>query len=188
MGRRLDAINMMLDAIGEAQVSSLENTSGNLDLAAALRKLQQQCEQLQEEGWYFNTEERTLSPDVNGEIVLPENIIRVDSTGVDYYRDVIEREGRLYDKDNTTFIFDRPVQCEIVLMLDFESLPAAPRRYVELLAASKFITNTTGDSAQLNVIFEDLKQAKINLDQADSASADGNILELNNELSRRRSV
>ena len=188
MSYRLNAVNKMLDAIGEAQVSSLDNATGNLDLSLALYALQAQSESVQEEGWYFNTEVRLLSPGSSGEIELPKNIIRIDSTGRDFYRDVIEREGKLYDKDNTTFSFDHPVQCEIVLNLDFEELPAAARRYIELLAVSEFIGNRVGDSPQLNMAAEALQRAKINIDQADSASADGNILEQNSELSRRRRI
>ena len=188
MSYRLDAVNRMLDAIGEAQVSSIDNTSGNLDLSLALSSLQSQSDIVQEEGWYFNTEERLFSPDSDGEIILPENIIRIDSTGRDFYRDIIEREGKLYNKDETTFKFDRPVLCEIVLNIDYEKLPAAVRRYVALLAASSFVTNRVGDSPQLNMINDELRRAKINIDQADSSSADGNILERNSELSRRRQV
>ena len=188
MSHRLNAVNKMLDALGEMQVSSLENISGNVDLSLALYTLNSQSDIVQEKGWYFNTEVRLLSPDDAGEIVLPQNIIRVDSTGSDYYRDIIEREGKLYDKEMNSFNFDRSVECEIVLNLDFEILPAAARRYIELCAEQTFIVHRIGDSPLLSQINQSLVEAKTNLDQADSASVDYNILERNSELSRRRRI
>ena len=64
---------------------------------------------VQNEGWVFNRENHyPLTPEADGHIYVPENILRMDVYENDVYRttDLVKRNGKLYDKMNHTFEFD----------------------------------------------------------------------------------
>ena len=76
---KLDAINTMLSAIGEAPVSSL--SSGLIEAEIAESILNTVDREVQSMGWHFNTElNKSFAQDTNGEIILPADILRADST------------------------------------------------------------------------------------------------------------
>ena len=63
---------------------------------------------VQNEGWVFNREDHfPLTPNSEGEIEVPENVLRMDVYENDVYRttDLVKRKGKLYDKLNHTYIF-----------------------------------------------------------------------------------
>jgi hypothetical protein len=126
---KLDAVNSMLDAIGEEPVSSLDSGLSDADLA--LRKLEEVSRDIQAKGWNCNTEEEfVLSRNNAGEIILPLNTLKVDASGKDEDRNVTKRGNRLYDLKKHSFIFDADVTCDIVVGLEFEELPYALRNYI----------------------------------------------------------
>jgi hypothetical protein len=74
---KLEAVNTMLSTIGEAPVNSL--ATGLIDAETAETILNNVSREVQARGWNFNTEyDYTFSPNVDGEIDLPANIIRAD--------------------------------------------------------------------------------------------------------------
>ena len=77
---KLEAVNIILDSIGETPVSSLE--SGLPDAEAAVTKLDEINKTVQSKGWHQNTEKKLkLVPDSNKNIVVANNYLRVDTTG-----------------------------------------------------------------------------------------------------------
>ena len=71
------AVNEILAAVGQAPVTTLDQT--NPDVAIAYDTLLNVSREVQSEGWTFNTEEYyPMTPDNNGEIVIANNILQID--------------------------------------------------------------------------------------------------------------
>lgn len=135
---KLDAVNQMLESVWELPVSTLIGSASGA-VAMAKRVLDQTCISVQTRGWAFNTEDNfVLSPDTSGNINVPSTALEVDPSGVDCDVDAVVRGTRLYDRENHTFTFTKPVNCRIISLLDFEDLPQAARFYIATMAARSF--------------------------------------------------
>lgn len=168
----LEAINQMLFAIGEAPVNAVNN--GNVDSAVAQSTLRNVSREVQQKGWHWNTDEGfKLLPDAdNGNITLPANTLKVDTTGDSMSLDLVQRGLRLYDRVNHTYAFTTSVTVDLVAFLPFEELPEAARNYITLRAARRFQQNTVG-SAELSGFGEtDELRALVDLQNAEADSAD----------------
>lgn len=138
----LEAVNEILSSIGEAPVNSLE--SGMDDANMALQILRSVSRETQSIGWYFNREQGfVLSPDDKGEVLVPENTLRLDSGR----KDLMLRSGKLYDSKRHTFYLDRPVKVDLVLGLNFSDMPEVARRFITLKAARVFQQRTVSSQS-----------------------------------------
>ena len=177
---KLEAINSMLSAIGEAPVNSL--SSGLVDAALAQTVLNEVSRSVQSQGWNFNTElDYSVASDVNGYVVLPSEIIRADlaasvieSSGID--QDYVQRGNRMYDKVNHTFTINKSLELDVVVLLDFEDLPEAARVYITTKALRVFQQRAVGSTALSDMHLGDENQALINLQEAEGDNGDYNIL------------
>jgi hypothetical protein len=171
----LEAVNLMLSTIGEAPVSTVEN-SGVLDAVAARQQLSVINREVQTRGWHWNTEENvTITPShPDGFIILPSNTLRVDASDVDI--DAVQRGNRLYDRKNRTYQFSRPVTVDLILLLPFEELPEAARFYITIRAARKFQEGVLGSPELSQFTLRDEIMAKATLEDAEANTADFNIL------------
>lgn len=142
----LSAVNLILRNAGETPVNSL---SGEVPLEAsqARETLIEVSEDVQSRGWYFNTEVYELSPDNNGNILLPPNTLSVRSTGPSRSIPVTQRGRKLYNMTPlaTGPVFTGSMTLELVLGLDYEDMPSIARRYIALRAARVFQFRETGD-------------------------------------------
>lgn len=140
----LDALNVLLTNIGQQPASSLENTNPQFALARTV--LDQVTSDVLTEGWTFNRElSYPIVPESNGEVLLPENVVRWDiSWPTDL--DVVLRDGKLYDKINHTYDFSGydKLELNVVWLFDFEDIPNAIRNYITIRAANLFAMRTTG--------------------------------------------
>lgn len=172
---KLDAVNQILSGIGESPVSSLN--SGLPDAESAERFLDETSLDIQESGWQCNTDSGlTLTPDVTGNIHLPGPTLRVDSSGPDAYRDLVERDNRLYDRDNKTFIFTRAVTVDLVQQLDFESLPYRLRKYITAKAARVYQERTEGSVALDSFLRKEEEDCKAKWLDTEADGDDLNVL------------
>lgn len=158
---KLEAVNEMLMAIGQAPVNTLA-VAGIRDVSIAEQVLDNVSREVQTEGHSFNTFEQELTPDVNGRIAVGSDILRIDASrnvakGGEPYRRVIplyETGGAfLYDQDEGTDVFDGPIRVEVVRLLDFENIPQHARRYIVAMAKLRFQASVVG-SDQLNRLIE----------------------------------
>ena len=98
----LDSVNILLAAVGEAAVSSLE-TATTVDVTQAKNLISNINREVQQKGWHFNTEwDVVLSLDSDSRIPLGTSVLSVYSpTKLTTIRG---REGSpfLYDLDNNT--------------------------------------------------------------------------------------
>ena len=135
----LEAINVLLASIGEPPINTLTGAL-KVDASMALNTLAEVSREVQSRGWYWNTEDFTLSPDSSGYITLPDNALRVIPIDNNARLEYIARGGRLYNKTKgkNTYVFASNIDVEIVLYLDFTDLPEAARRYITVRAGRLF--------------------------------------------------
>lgn len=171
---KLQAVNEVLAGIGEAPVSSL--SSGFVTASMASQKIDAVSKELQERGWHFNTEESLrLVPDFEGNIRLPDNILRVDS--VDNRAQVVQRGLRPYDKARHSFKFTSPVEATVVVQLEWDDLPEAARLYIQYRAKRLFQNDLMGDPTLHQIQTPEEKDAWARLSQMDSECEDYNIFD-----------
>ena len=135
----LQAVNMLLAAIGESAVSSLE-TATTVDVTQAKNLLSNINREVQQKGWHFNTEwDVILSLDSDSRIPLGTSILSIYSpTKLTTIRG---REGSsfLYDLDNNTFTWETSINDAVTItLLDFEDIPQTARQYITSKAARIF--------------------------------------------------
>ena len=170
----LEAVNEMLEVIGEAPVSSLAVT-GRTDVAIAQSVLNREIRRLCARGWYWNTEhEVTLSVDGGSKIPVPANALRVDPS--DLSSEVTQRGGYLYDLKNHTYTFTSSIKVDIVYALSFDDLVEDARAYVAIVAARRFAKRMLGDETTVEYTNEDVMRALIQLEQAESDAAEHTLL------------
>lgn len=171
----LEAINLMLFVIGESPVNTVEDT-GVVDAVIARQILTQSSRDVQRIGWHWNTEiNYPLTPTFpEGELLLPTNTLKVDTTGVDQAVDSVQRGNRLYDRKNHSFTFTKEVRVEIVLLLPFDQLPESARSYIAIRAARQFQERMVGSESLWQFNTRDEMRA-----WADLHSAEADTLGLN---------
>ena len=172
----LQAVNNMLASIGESPVSTLDTgTVVDADLAQTL--LFNVNRQVQALGLHCNSEvDYPLSPNEDGEIILPANTLRVDEVYGASSRDLTQRGSRLYDRNNRTFVIDESVTLDIVMMLPFDELPEAVRWYIAVKASRIFVDKTMGDEALHAYSRQDEMEAKRDFVKSQLKNRDASML------------
>lgn len=152
----LEAVNRVLQMMGEAPVNSL---NGQLGLAQQAQDiLEDTSRKVQSEGWSFNTDyERTLMRDGNNEVAVGVNVSHVE---VDPYMfpslDVVQRGGKLYDRRANSYAFDEDLKANVTYILEWEELPEYARQFIVAKAGRALQEAILGDSnlSQINMTAE----------------------------------
>ncbi len=172
----LEAVNIMLSVIGEAPVNTLEGAATN-DVIQATSILNEISREVQSMGWHFNTErEYPLVPDVNQEIILASNMVRVDADAYPEF-DVVQRGSKLYDKKSHSFKFDRTLKAEIIFLLGFEEIPQIARQYITIRAARIFQDRIVGSEVIHGFGEDDERKAYADLKEAEGDTGDPTIFD-----------
>jgi len=144
----LEAVNMLLAAVGESAVSSLE-TATTVDVTQAKNLLSNISREVQQKGWHFNTEwDVVLSLDSDSRIPLGTSVLSVYSTSK--LTTIRGREGSpfLYDLDNNTFTWTTSINDAVTItLLDFEDIPQTARQYITAKASRIFQEEIIGQVA-----------------------------------------
>ena len=173
----LEAINIMLAAIGEAPVNTLTGLLP-VDVKIAQSTLVEINKSVQAEGWSFNTEiDVTLTRNASKQIVLPVNVLRIDAN-IHQHPDIdpIQRGLKLYDRLKNTFEFDEDLICTVVYFRDFDEIPEQARSYINIRAARIFVDRLVSDQGLRTYTKEDEIRARVTLTETDLANGDHNIL------------
>ncbi len=182
---KLDAVNLLMRAIGVAGVDSMD--SGDLDAEDASKMIDVVSHRLQYNkggGWWFNREGNwNIVPDSNGEVNLPNNTLAVLQCYALNDRKVpmTMRAGKLYSTWNHTFDMRSHVNANgalrltLVVMLPFEHLPPSAMQAISYQAACEFITSKGADSTKLKVNAEIARQAFIDMQGEQSAQKRTNM-------------
>lgn len=172
----LEAINLMLSVIGESPVNTVTD-SGVVDAVVARQILSQASRECQLIGWHWNIETNyELAATTDGELMLPTNCLRVDTTGYDEGLDLVQRGNRLYDRTNHTYNVGRSVKVEMIVLLPFEELPEAARSYITIRAARQFQERMVGSEVLQAFNSRDELRAMAILHDAQAEVADYNVL------------
>ena len=151
--KELPAINQILMACGQAPVTTLDET--NPDVAIAYQTLLEVSREVQSEGWTFNKEAHyAMSPDDNNEILIANNILQIDlsqSNADD--KNVIIRDGKLYDKEHHTYEWtEDSVDCDILWFFDWIDLPRPIQDYITAKASTVTSSRIVGDQTQYQML------------------------------------
>jgi hypothetical protein len=153
----LDALNIVLDAIGVYPVTSYD--SPHPDAARARQKLEIHTTSILTNGWWFNKEcNFTLVPTINGEVLVPETALVVDS--VDPYSVLTRRGNKLYDPENHTYKLDRAVEVDMITSLPFDDIPVSVQMYIARGAAVEMAVVREGDQQKLQALNTAFLRAK----------------------------
>jgi len=148
--QELPAVNQILASVGQAPVTTLDQT--NPDVAIAYDTLIQVSREVQAEGWTFNTEYKVkLTPDTNDQIVYPSNVLQINLSDGEGYgsKAAIRKNDKLYDRVNHTDIWtDETVKVDIVYFYDWIDLPIPIQDFITARAAAIVSTRIVGDAEQ----------------------------------------
>ena len=142
---KLSAVNSILGAIGQSPISTL--TFENPEVAFIYNLLRDSNVDVQNEGWHFNTEHHVPFTPVNDEIVIADNILKIDVSDDWSSReyDVINKNGKLYDKLDHTYTWTEKIDLDVVYLFEFTKIPSVFRRYITYrasrMAATQLVAN-----------------------------------------------
>jgi hypothetical protein len=152
----LNAINEVLAAVGQAPVTTLDQT--NPDVSIIQQTLNNVSREVQSEGWHFNKEVNyELIPQSDKTIPIPDNMLQVDlSTRYHGGKSVVRRNGKLYDKwkepRSEAYQFDDKVYADIVWYFDWEDLPTPIMDYIVARTAAQCSSRLVGDTIQFQML------------------------------------
>lgn len=171
----LEAVNVMLSAVGSSPVSDL---TGGAEVSIAKNILTETRREVLSRGWAFNYETKvSIAPDPNNEIHLAENVLRID--GTESYNtdlDLVQRGTRLYDRKDHTYTITDTVKVDVIYNLDWSLLPEVARRYIMIRAARVFADRIIGYGVQHQFTIGDEYQALTDMKDAEGDTADHNML------------
>jgi hypothetical protein len=177
----LFAVNEILASIGQAPVVNL--STANPDTALALNTLRSVNREIQAERWLFNfDEEYELTPDNNGNILVPANVLMVDVSRhlpENYGMSVVARDGKLYNRVDRTFVFGRPLKCDILWLINFSETPAVFQNYVTARAAVVASSRMLGDRTQFVLLKDREMSAKAACMEWECSNGNYNMLGFN---------
>lgn len=183
----LEAVNLILWAIGQSGVASLTSADTTPDGEAALLELRNTSREFQSRGWTFNTEEDwPLDPDTDGTLTLPRSTLKVRSVAGDRSRRLIVRGDKLYDKVGHTYTIGETVLVEIVLRLDFEDLPASARWLVAVRAARRFAGKRLASSSAVKLTQQDEHDALVGFEQDEAENDNRTLAEASPHMARMK--
>lgn len=176
---KLQAVNIVLDAIGETPVSSLD--SGLPDAEAAKAKIDEVSKTVQAKGWHQNTElALKLNPDSNNNIIVPDTYLRVDTVAASASTNVTVRKNgtnnMMYDVKNQRFTFTQALYVDVVIQLDYEDLSVELSNYIAYKAARRFQESQMQSVALDNFTMRAEMEAYAALMDAETENEDSNIL------------
>lgn len=171
----LKAVNLILRNVGEAPVSSVGDA---LEAAQAYETLLEISRDIQNEGWYFNTEWYNFTPDNYGYIKLPNNTLAVRAVDEDEGIPVTNRNGKLYNLTpyQSGPIWTKSMKVELILGLSFDELPEAARRLIALKAARVYQAREQSDDLSLREDSQDEQKAYADLVGEDIRLRPANML------------
>ena len=167
----------MLSALGEAPVSSLDDPS-LVDAALAQSILKETSIEIQTRGLHCNTEiNYPLVPNVDGEVLVPSNCARIDTTDVSSDIDVVQRGDKLYDRNERSYTsFTGNLIVDMVLLFDFSELPQHVKRYITVKATRRFQARLVGSDTLAAFTGQDEQEALIEFERTEAINEDSNIL------------
>lgn len=172
----IDAINRMLRYVGELPVpptTVIDDLPDGHEAKEARNILVEMNRELQERGWWFNTEEWEY-PQVDGYITIPVTVISVRSTNKrDKY---LVKGNNLYDVENQTKIFTTNITLTTVFEEEFSELPDIFATYVVYVASKHLHTFLNGDSTVQQELDRTIYQQYVKVTKEDMSHKSYNLI------------
>ncbi len=154
--KELPAVNQILASVGQAPVTTLDQT--NPDVAIAYDTLLEVSKEVQGEGWTFNQEfEYEITTDNNKQYEIPNNMLQIDFS--ESYKgdiDVVRRDGKLYDRYNHTYelgtVANDTWEVDVTWWFDWVDLPQPIQNYITAKAATITAQRIVGDPALIQTL------------------------------------
>ena len=145
----LSAVNSILGSIGQSPITNLSLTNlNNPEISFIKNILDETNKNVQNEGWHFNKEDHVKrEPNDNGNFLIPSDYLRFDvHDGLyDRTRDVVRKDGKLYDNVEHTDIFTGDLYFDITYLRAFTDVPPTIQRYIiaraSVRAATQLVSN-----------------------------------------------
>lgn len=170
----LEAVNVLLETIGEEPVSSLSDT-GLSDVAEARRRLRLESRRLQSQGWSFNTNYAQEFPANNmGEILVPSNALSFDLVRSEG-NNGMQRGNRLWNSDTNSWYWGKAVKVDWKIFLPFSELPESARWLVTGRAARAYQRTALGSESLERFLAYDEAQAWADFLRDEGSRSDNNI-------------
>ena len=193
---KLEAVNLMLDTIGERPVSSL--SSGLADAETAERMFNRVNADVQSVGWHVNRDRKyELTRDSDDKFPLPSTTLSVDTVEEHKWINVANRNGYLYDIKNKSLTWTATTNndystlyVDITQEQDYTELPYTLQRYIAAKAAREFQESVMKSIALDSFAMRKEQQTYAALLQDEAEKEDANILMDNDyayKITRRRS-
>lgn len=176
---KLDAVNTMLSIIGEPPINSISGTT-RADAQIALNILTEVSREVQNAGWHFNTEKNVeFQPDMNKEINLADNIVRVDLEDENQSPtvDVVVRGSKLYNRYSRSYLFDATIKATTIYLFEFEDLPQAARQFIMIRAGRIFGDRMVGSEKHHGFTLQDEYKALGDLKEYECDTGDYSIFD-----------
>lgn len=193
MSATLDAINLCLGTMGETPLNTLAEPHSYK--GAALARLAAADQQIQGKGWWYNTEEVTLSPSADdGNIYLPGDTLRVifgyvgvsGTNGLHQVR-YVQRGRRLYDVVGGTYVIEGTQHAQVIRQVAFEDLPLCISDLITANAVLDFQSNYDSDTNKRAELQQNVKVANMVATAENIRQQRVNLLMLNPRLDRMKS-
>ena len=185
----LSAVNSILGSIGQSPITSLSGTAlENPEISFIYNLLQEVNKDVQTTGWHFNTQTKVKrSPDGNGNYVVPVDAILYDiSDGqIDRNRDVVRKNGKLYDLVHQTDVFTQDFYFDIISLLPFADLPPAIQRYVIARASVRAAVQLVSNAELVKLLKMEEEQTKANALNYETEQGDNSFFGLPQETTYR---
>lgn len=176
MTTRLNALNIMLNTIGEPPITAENST--NLDAAMAGNILDEVTKEVQKMGWVFNTEEGvTLTANTDGEIPVSPSVLRLKIENQTQRRQYVHRGDRIYDRKNRTYAISGTLSATLIRNLVWDKLPEDAKRYITIRAARIFANRMVGDGESHGYTMLDEMQARSDLKEMELDNGDYSMLD-----------
>ena len=157
----LSAVNSILVAIGQSPQTTLNYT--NPEVGFIYNLLRDANVDVQNEGWHFNTENHVkYTPDADKKIKINDNILRLDVTAgwKDYSRNVVKRDGYLYDKAEHTDEWDDDIHLDVTTLYAFTDIPSVFQRYIIAKASGRAATQLVNNPGLVKLLAAQEFQAR----------------------------
>jgi len=159
--QELPAVNEILASVGQAPVTTLDQT--NPDVAIAYDTLLRVSREVQAEGWTFNKEYDWTGKTENKQFTIPNNMLQVDLAEGNFSsrvatgdKDVVRRDGKLYDRYNHTFDIttedNGEIKLDVTWHIDWVDLPVPIQDYIVSRAAVIVSSRLVGDGGQYQML------------------------------------
>ena len=159
--QELPAVNEILASVGQAPVTTLDQT--NPDVPIAYDTLLRVSREVQAEGWTFNKEYDLTRETTNKQFIIPDDMLQVDLAEGNFSsrvatgdKDVVRRDGKLYDRYNHTFDIttedNGEIKLDVTWHIDWVDLPVPIQDYIVSRAAVIVSSRLVGDGGQYQML------------------------------------